>query len=408
MSEATTDTASTSKSDPRLPFGALLALALAGFVCIMTETMPAGLLPQIADGLDVSESAAGQWVSLYAAGTVIAALPAIALTRGMRRKPLLIIGASGFLVANLATALTPTYEFALVARAVAGAFSGLLWGMLAGYARRLVPPHQSGRAMAVAMVGTPVALSIGTPLGTLLGTALGWRWAFVVMSLAAGVLIVWAVLGVPDRPGQNDEDRTPVFRVMWLPGVAPILITALVWMLGHNLLYTYIAPYISWVGVGARVDLALLVFGLSSLVSIWITGVLVDRMLRVLVLTATAAFAVTGVALMAGGGIPVVFWASVVLWGLTFGGAATQLQTALADAAGPDGDVAQAMMTVTWNLAIFGGGALGGAILASVTAGALPPVVTALASAAFVIVLVARRHAFRLGARQAGVAAVQP
>lgn len=399
MTETMRETANTSDTDPRLPVGALLALALAGFVCIMTETMPAGLLPQIATGLDVSESAAGQWVSLYAAGTVIAALPAIDLTRGMRRKPLLVIGASGFLVANLATALTPTYEFALVARGVAGAFSGLLWGMLAGYARRLVPPRQSGRAMAVAMVGTPIALSIGTPLGTLLGTGLGWRWAFVVMSLAAAILIVWVLLGVPDRPGQGEGDRTPLFRVMWLPGVAPILVTALVWMLGHNLLYTYIAPYIAWTGVGVRVDLALLVFGLSSLVSIWITGVLVDRMLRVLVLTATAVFAVTGVVLMAAGGMPMAFWASVVLWGLTFGGAATLLQTALADAAGPDGDVAQAMMTVTWNLAIFGGGALGGVILAGGTAGALPPVVGTLAAVAFLIVLVARRHAFRPGPR---------
>lgn len=386
-------------TEPKLPVGALLALALAGFVCIMTETMPAGLLPQISAGLAVSESAAGQWVSLYAAGTVIAALPAIALTRGMRRKPLLIIGASGFLVANLATALTPSYEFALIARAVAGAFSGLLWGMLAGYARRLVPAQQSGRAMAVAMVGTPVALSIGTPLGTLLGTGLGWRWAFAVMSLAAAVLIVWTLLGVPDRPGQSDGNRTPVLRVMWLPGVAPILTTALVWMLGHNLLYTYIAPYIAWTGVDARVDIALLVFGVSSLVSIWLTGVLIDRMLRVLVLTATAAFAVTGIALMAGGDVPAVFWASIVLWGLTFGGAATQLQTALADAAGPDGDVAQAMMTVTWNLAIFGGGALGGAILAQATAGVLPPVVAVLAVASLAIVLAARRHAFRPGMR---------
>lgn len=389
------------RGESRLPIGALLALALAGFVCIMTETMPAGLLPQIAGDLSTSEAAAGQWVSLYAAGTVIAALPAIALTRGMRRKPLLMVGAAGFLVANLVTALTPSFELALAARAVAGAFSGLLWGMIAGYARRLVPARLSGRAMAVAMIGTPIALSIGTPLGSLLGTTFGWRWAFTIMSVAAAALIVWTWLGVPDRPGQAAGTQTPVWRVLWLPGITPVLVTTLAWMLGHNLLYTYIAPYITWTGIEARVDLTLLVFGLFALLSIWITGTLIDRALRALVLVSIAAFVVTGLALLAGGALPIVFWAAVALWGLTFGGAATQLQTALADAAGHDGDVAQAMMTVTWNLAIFGGGALGGIALTQFAPGILPPLVAGVAFIALVVALAARRYSFRHGPRHA-------
>ena len=53
-----------------LPLGKLLAMALAGFITIMTETVPAGLLPQIGHGLGVSESLAGQLVTLFAAGSV--------------------------------------------------------------------------------------------------------------------------------------------------------------------------------------------------------------------------------------------------------------------------------------------------------------------------------------------------
>jgi len=52
----------------RLPVSALLALAMTGFICIVTETLPAGLLPQISDGLDVSASLAGQMVTAYALG----------------------------------------------------------------------------------------------------------------------------------------------------------------------------------------------------------------------------------------------------------------------------------------------------------------------------------------------------
>ena len=120
----------------RLPWAALLVMALMGFLLIATETMPAGLLAQIAGGLDVSEGAAGQLVSAYALGTIIASIPLVALTRGMRRKPVFLVGIIGSLVANTVTAISPAITLTLVTRLVAGAFSGLLWGMLAGVAGR--------------------------------------------------------------------------------------------------------------------------------------------------------------------------------------------------------------------------------------------------------------------------------
>jgi predicted MFS family arabinose efflux permease len=43
----------------RLPVAGLCALAVAGFVTILTEALPAGLLPQIASSLGVSEAMAG-------------------------------------------------------------------------------------------------------------------------------------------------------------------------------------------------------------------------------------------------------------------------------------------------------------------------------------------------------------
>lgn len=64
-SPALTDSAS---ANPRqaLPLGGLLALASAGFITILTEAMPAGLLPQMSDGLGVSPALVGQLVTLYA------------------------------------------------------------------------------------------------------------------------------------------------------------------------------------------------------------------------------------------------------------------------------------------------------------------------------------------------------
>ena len=64
-----------------LPIWKLLAFTLAGFLAIMTETMPAGLLPQISESLGVSKALAGQLVTFYALGSVLAAIPFIAATR---------------------------------------------------------------------------------------------------------------------------------------------------------------------------------------------------------------------------------------------------------------------------------------------------------------------------------------
>lgn len=127
------------------------------------------------------------------------------------------------------------------------------------------------------------------------------------------------------------------------------------WVLAHNILYTYIAPFLAKVGLGASVDLALLVFGSAAVAGIWLVGVLVDRHLRRMVLASLALFAVAALALCLGARWSWLAFAGLALWGLTFGGAATLLQTASADAAGEGADLAQSMIVVAWNLAIAGG-----------------------------------------------------
>lgn len=126
-------------SSERLPWAGLLALAMAGFICILTESLPAGLLPHIAKDLGVTEALTGQLVTLYAIGSLIAAIPLTAATRGWRRRPLLLACISGFLVFNTVTAISSDYILTLAARFMAGVSAGVLWGMTAGYARRMVP-----------------------------------------------------------------------------------------------------------------------------------------------------------------------------------------------------------------------------------------------------------------------------
>jgi predicted MFS family arabinose efflux permease len=160
--------------------------------------------------------------------------------------------------------------------------------------------------------------------------------------------------------------------VFLLPGVRPVLAVMLAFVLAHNILYTYIAPFLAHVGLGARVDVVLLVFGAASLAGIWATGMLIDRWLRELVLAGTAGFGLAALLLGAATGSAAVVFVAVAVWGVAFGGAATLFQTASAQAAGDAADVAQSMVVTAWNIAIAGGGLIGGVLLQSRGAGVLP------------------------------------
>ncbi|MGK5034213.1 MFS transporter [Janthinobacterium sp. LB3P118] len=385
-----------------IPVLALLALAMTAFLALLSETLPAGLLPQIARDLGISEVMTGQLVTVYAIGSILTAIPLTALTSTWRRRNVLLLAIIGFLIFNTATALAPNYAVALVSRFVTGMAAGLAWGLMAGYARRMVRPEQQGRAMAIAMIGTPLALSLGVPLGTLMGGVLGWRSIFGIMSGLAVVLVAWVLLVVPDYPGQKNGERLSIRQVFVTPGVRPILFVIVAWMLAHNILYTYIAPFLAPSGLRPRVDLVLLVYGVGSLAGIWLVSQLIDRWLRPLVLGCIAAFALVVVALGLAMDSPAVIYISMAIWGITFGGAGTLLQTASADAAGDGMDVAQAMVATIWNVAIAGGGLVGGMLLDGYGAASFPWAMLALLLVALAIAWRAHRYSFKPGRRSGG------
>jgi predicted MFS family arabinose efflux permease len=372
----------------RLPLAALLALAMAAFITVLTEAQPAGLLPQMARGLAVSEAWVGQTVTVYALGSLTAAMPLAVATQGLRRRPLLLAALAGFVVANTVTALAASPVPTMLARFLAGVAAGLLWALLAGYAARLVPEHLKGRAIALAMVGIPLALSLGVPAGAWLGAWVGWRACFGIMSALALVLMAWVRLRVPDFDGQAKGERATLGGVFVLPGVRPVLSMVLTFVLAHNILYTYIAPFLAAAGLSGRTDLVLLVFGVMSLAGLWLVGRLIDRHPRALTLASILLFGLATAALGVTGDLPTVC-AAAGLWGLGFGGVATLFQTALARAAGAAADVAQSMLVTAWNLAIAGGGLVGGVLLDRLGAGAFPPVVLALLAVALAVAWVA-------------------
>lgn len=387
----------------RLPMAGLLALAMAGFITILTETLPAGLLLPMSLELDVSAAMIGQLVSAYAVGSLVAAIPLSAATRAWRRRPLLLLAIGGFTLANTVTALSANYTLTLVARFFAGISAGLLWALLAGYAARMAAPELKGRAIAVAMVGTPLALSLGIPAGTWLGAALGWRYAFGILSVLSVALLGWVRLKVPDFHGQPDEGARGGMRlrgVIALPGIKAVLAAMFIFVLAHNVLYTYVAPFLVRAGMADHIDRVLLIFGGASLLGIAIVGAAIDHWLRALTLASASLFLLAALGLAFWGREPAAVYSGFAIWGLAFGGSATLFQTASAHAAGAAdrtghaADMAQSMIVTLWNLAIMGGGVIGGLLLDRFGAASFPRVAVVLLGACWLIVWRAGREGF--------------
>src|SRR3954467_11946157 len=98
---STTTSAIAPDERSRLPVMALMGLFFAGFVGVLTEVLPAGLLPEMSRTLHSSIAATGQTVTLYAVATAVAAIPLNRLTTNWSRKSVVQVALLTVAVANL-------------------------------------------------------------------------------------------------------------------------------------------------------------------------------------------------------------------------------------------------------------------------------------------------------------------
>jgi len=151
-----------------------------------------------------------------------------------------------------------------------------------------------------------------------------------------------------------------------------VLVVMLLFVLAHNLLYTYVAPLLALSAAAAALDRYLLLFGVAALLGIVAVGVWIDRWMRPLLLASIGLFALAALAMALWPHSPALLAAAMAVWGLAFGGCATLFQTAIARRAGEAADLAQSLVVTGWNLAIAGAGVLGGMVLQRSGAAALP------------------------------------
>ncbi|MQW75946.1 MFS transporter [Nocardioides sp. dk4132] len=247
---------------------------MGGFTIGTTEFVTMGLLPQVADGVGVSIPTAGHTISAYALGVVIGAPVLAYFGATWPRRALLLWLMGAYALFNLLSAAAPSYEVLALARFLDGLPHGIYFGVASLLAASLVPPERTGRAVASVMLGLSIANVVGVPAATWLGQVLGWRAAYVVAAVLAGITVVLVRAFVPARPGDPEATGRRELSAFGRPQVWLTLAAGAVGFGGMFAVYSYIAPTVTdlgGLGDGA-VPVFLLAFGLGMVAGTWAGG----------------------------------------------------------------------------------------------------------------------------------------
>ena len=257
-----------------------LALAMGGFAIGTGEFAIMGLMPNVAQGLGISEPQVGHVISAYALGVVVGAPLLAILGSRMFRRHLLLLLMTFFALGNFASAMAADYHTLMVFRFIAGLPHGAYFGVAMLVAASMVAPDQRAKAVSRVLAGLTIAMLIGNPTATWLGQWLSWRWAFGLVGLIALLTVLLVAIFLPlDRsePRNNpmlelrDFNRKPVWLALAISSIG---------FAGMFCVFSYLAPTLLEVtGVGEHwIPVGLAALGLGGIVGNIFGGWLFDKL----------------------------------------------------------------------------------------------------------------------------------
>jgi DHA1 family inner membrane transport protein len=356
---------SSSEQQPNRINPRIFLLALGMFALGTDAFVVAGVLPVIAKDTGVTEGLAGQLVTVFALTYALGAPILAAITSRWSRNRVLIGAIGLFALTNLGSALAPTFTILMITRILAGCFAATFAPLAYTIGISLAPPAKRGQALALVVIGLTMATVLGSPLGTWVGTQFGWRFAFGLVVVLAGIAFLAILLcGLPKATPQPTLSLGARLAPIAQARVLLTLLPALMWNIGVFMLYTYIAPLLQHNLSILNISALLIVYGLGSVIGNWCGGMLADRFgparplgIALLALTVIeGVFSLTSTSFISAG-------LTVFIWGVVSASLFGMQQQRLLSVAPEHANVILAINNSTFYLGIAAGAALGGLAL---------------------------------------------
>ncbi|WP_349774078.1 MFS transporter [Lederbergia lenta] len=259
---------------------ALLALAVSAFAIGTTEFISVGLLPLIAQDLEITITTAGLTVSLYALGVTFGAPILTSLTSSMSRKSLLLWIMVIFIIGNSIAASATSIVVLLVARIVSAFSHGVFMSIGSTIAADLVPENRRASAISIMFTGLTVATVTGVPFGTFIGQQFGWRIAFIIIVAIGLIAFIANSILVPSglRKGSHSTFRDQ-FRLVTNGRLLLIFIITALGYGGTFVVFTYLSPLLQNITgfKDTTVVIILLVYGVAIAIGNILGGKLSNR-----------------------------------------------------------------------------------------------------------------------------------
>lgn len=358
----------------KMPFQ-IWILTLAAFAIGTAEFVIAGILPQIAISLAITEGQAGYLISAYAIAIVVGG-PILTIYLARFNKKFVLIGLMAlFIIGNIFSALAPTYNLLLVSRVIAGLVQGPFYGIGAVVATNLVSKNMAGRAVGQMFAGLTLANVLGVPAGTWIGLEFGWHTTFITVAAFGAIAMVSILTSIKSTGHAETKDIKTQLRAFKNPMLLiSLAITALSWS-GFMMLYGYIAPIaLHTTGFAEEsVTWILVIVGVGLIIGNTLGARSSDKDLK----KASMFWALAMIASLIAVGLVVdnkiLFVIALFIFGIASFANVPSMQLRVMDHGGDGQELAATANISAFNLANAFGGLLGGVVLDSnIGAGMIP------------------------------------
>ncbi len=248
---------------------ALLALAVSAFAIGTTEFISVGLLPLIAEDLQIPVTTAGLTVSLYALGVTFGAPILTSVTSRMSRKTLLLCIMIVFILGNSLAASATNITVLLIARIISAFSHGVFMSIGSTIAADLVPENRRASAISIMFTGLTVATVTGVPFGTFIGLHFGWRIAFIIIVAIGLIALVANMILVPSELRKGT--RTTLSDQFKLIKNGRLLLIFIITALGYGgtfVVFTYLSPLLQEVTGFSEGTISVILFGYGIAIAI--------------------------------------------------------------------------------------------------------------------------------------------
>lgn len=371
-------------------------LAVSALCIGLVELIVGGILPIIANDLNVSIGVAGQLITIYALVYAISGPILLTLTAKIERKKLYLLSLAVFLVGNICTYFSSSFALIMAARILTAMSASLVIVLSLTIAAKIVSPEHRAKAIGYIYMGVSSSLVLGIPIGIVITDLFSWRTVFLgigLLSILSFLLIYFYLEEIPATGSRPLKEQVQALKNKKLLFTH---MATMFYLAGHYIVYAYFTPFLQeTMNVNSyMISVCYFLFGISAVAGGAIGGYLTDFMgVKKAIYFVLASFTIVLVLLPYATISFALFIIVLLIWGALSWGLAPSQQEYIIQTDKETSDLHQSLNNSSIQVGIALGSGIGGVAIANVETITQIPLIGALV---MVVALVSAWFSFRL------------